>query len=57
MLTTSRQETEALSCKCDACGRHMALLAELSSVGKYEAVNVFRCYGCNSVKSEQEARR
>jgi len=35
----------------------MALLAELSSVGKYEAVNVFRCYGCNSVKSEQEARR
>ena len=57
MPTLSKQEMEALARKCDVCGRHMALLAELPSVGMYEAVHVFRCYGCNSVKSEQEARR
>lgn len=57
MPTMSRLEVEPLACKCDVCGRHMALLAELPSVGKYEAVHVFRCYVCNSVKSEQDARR
>lgn len=53
MPTKSKQWIE--TCTCDVCGCPMFLLTDLPAVVKYEAVHVFRCYGCNAVKSEQEA--
>ena len=45
---------EALTCSCEACGHQMTLLANLPPTARYQAVRVFRCDRCNTIRSERE---
>jgi hypothetical protein len=47
-------QRETRTCRCDACGNQMKLLADMPPTVRYQAVRVFRCARCNTIKSERE---
>ena len=47
-------QRDARTFHCDACGHPMKLLAEMPPTVRYQAVRVYRCDLCNTVKSERD---